>query len=313
MRKDSMCRRVFATSLAPLVLLSSAAGAQGLQRCDKPIGTMAVVEPQSEAIIALRRYNLESPTSLIRVMIQQSNCFVVLERGAAMQNLMRERELAMQGELQQGSNVSKGQMKAADFILTPNVIFSERNAGGIGGVVGGVLGSRNPMLGVLAGGLKFREAQTSILVSSVRTGVQVASGEGKAKKRDFGLGMLGLAGGQVGGVVGYTNTNEGKVIAASFLDNFNTIVTSMRGSGVLPVSTRTSQTGTGASFAEGDVVRPKIDKVEVLAEPSDAARTVGTAQKSDELVFLGEEIGGFVKVQGAAVEGWVKKTLVAKK
>src|SRR5215510_1485586 len=54
-------------------------GAQGaasdLERCDKPMGTVAVAEPQSHVVYALSRYRLGSPTGLIRLMIQQSNCF----------------------------------------------------------------------------------------------------------------------------------------------------------------------------------------------------------------------------------------------
>src|SRR6266478_6343895 len=51
-------------------------GDNGLEHCDKPMGAMAVVEPQSEIIAALSRYKLSSPVSLIRLMIQQSNCFL---------------------------------------------------------------------------------------------------------------------------------------------------------------------------------------------------------------------------------------------
>src|SRR5579864_4847123 len=50
-------------------------GDKGLQHCEKPMGAMAVVEPQSQMLTALRRYNLSSPVGLIRLMIQQSNCF----------------------------------------------------------------------------------------------------------------------------------------------------------------------------------------------------------------------------------------------
>ena len=45
-------------------------GAQGaasdLQRCDKPMGAVAVVEPQDYVMSALSRYNLQSPVGLIR-------------------------------------------------------------------------------------------------------------------------------------------------------------------------------------------------------------------------------------------------------
>jgi len=37
----------------------------------------------------LSRYNLRSPVGLIRMMIQQSNCFIVVERGVGMQNRMQ--------------------------------------------------------------------------------------------------------------------------------------------------------------------------------------------------------------------------------
>ena len=138
-------------------------GDKGLEHCDKPMGAMAVVEPQSEILTALTRYQLSSPVGLIRMMIQQSNCFIVVERGAGMQNIMQERQLASAGESRQGSNMGGGQMVAADFVLTPSVVFSENNAGGVGGAVGGILGRRPPALGAVAGGLKFKEAQTSML------------------------------------------------------------------------------------------------------------------------------------------------------
>src|SRR5262249_3340268 len=111
-------------------------GDSGLEHCDSPLAAMAVVEPQSEYMMALSRYNLRSPTGLIRMMIQQSNCFIVVERGQAFRNMQQERDLAGSGEMRSSSNMGKGQMVAADFILTPQVVFSEGNAGGIGGAMG---------------------------------------------------------------------------------------------------------------------------------------------------------------------------------
>ena len=72
-------------------------GDSGLQHCDKPMGALAVVEPQDYIMQSLNRYGLQSPTSLIRMMVQQSNCFIVVERGVGMQNVMQERELAASG------------------------------------------------------------------------------------------------------------------------------------------------------------------------------------------------------------------------
>jgi len=288
-----------------------------LEKCEKPIGSLAVVEPQNEIIMALRRYQLQSPTSLIRMMVQQSNCFIVLERGEGMRNVMQERQLAGAGEIQEGSNLGKGQLKAADYVLTPNVIFSEGNAGGVGGAVGGILGRK---VGVVGGGVKFKEAQTSILVADVRSGVQVAAAEGKAKKSNFALGGLGFLGGIGVAGGGYSNTNEGKVVAASFLDNYNAIVKAVRGDPNLVKIGADGQrvmSGTevkaGVVFNEGDVLAPKIDNVKMLAEPKEGTRSVGMLKKGEELVYLGEDKEGYVKVQASSAEGWVKKTLVAKR
>src|SRR5690349_20539409 len=130
-------------------------GDNGLEHCDKPMGAMAVHEPQNDILVALRRYNLQSPVGLIRLMIQQSNCFIVVERGVGMQNMMQERALANGGEMRQNANMGGGQMVPADFVMTPQVVFSENNAGGVGGAVGGLFGGK---VGAVAGGLKFKEA-----------------------------------------------------------------------------------------------------------------------------------------------------------
>src|SRR5262245_14854523 len=79
-------------------------GDNGLEHCDKPMGAMAVVEPQSEYLMALSRYHLQSPVSLIRMMIQQSNCFIVVERGQGLRNMEQERALAGAGQTRAGSN-----------------------------------------------------------------------------------------------------------------------------------------------------------------------------------------------------------------
>ena len=157
-------------------------GDKGLEHCDQPMGAMAVVEPQDHILYALARYQLQSPSGLIRMMIQQSNCFIVVERGVGMQNMMQERQLSNSGQLRQSSNVGGGQMVAADFILTPAVVFSENNAGGVGAAVGGLFGGAGRVAGAVAGGLKFKEAQTSMLVADSRSGVQVAAAEGSSAR-----------------------------------------------------------------------------------------------------------------------------------
>ena len=294
-------------------------GDKNLEHCDKPMGAMAVVEPQDFIIASLRRYNLGSPTGLIRLMIQQSNCFIVVERGVGLQNAMQERQLQQGGQLRADSNVGGGQMVTADFILTPAVVFAENNAGGVGGaVVGGLFGRT---AGAIAGGLKFKEAQTSMLVADARSTVQVAAAEGSTRKADLGVGGLFAGGG--GGVAagGYGNTNEGKIIAAALMDNYNNIVKTVRNDPTLQRSVGTlaqeaaacGQRQAGAVFAEGDVLAPKIAGVKILAQPADNAKELGTLGRGDEMVVIGKEENGFINVQGANGAGWVKIVLVSKR
>jgi curli biogenesis system outer membrane secretion channel CsgG len=293
-------------------------GDKGLEHCDKPMGAIAVVEPQDYIMASLSRYNLQSPTSLIRMMVQQSNCFIVVERGQGMQNVMQERALASSGELRQGSNMGGGQMVTADFILTPAVVFSEGNAGGIGGAVGGLLSRRNPLLGVVAGGLKFKEAQTSMLVADARSGIQVAAAEGSTRKADMALGGALFGGGAGGAIGGYGNTNEGKIIAAALLDNYNKVVGVVRGDPSLQRDVGTlreeagKKTAAGPVYNEGDVVTPKIANVKLLSQPSAAGKTLATLGKGEELVIVGAEKDGYLNVQGGSASGWVKKVLVVR-
>ena len=295
-------------------------GDNGLEHCPKPMGALAVVEPQHEVLLALSRYHLQSPVGLIRLMVQQSNCFIVVERGVGMQNLMQERQLASAGETRQGSNMGGGQMVTADFVLTPSVVFSENNAGGIGGAAGGLLGGK---FAAAAGGLKFKEAQTSMLVADSRSSVQVAAAEGSTKKADLRLGGM-LVGGSGGAALGgYGNTNEGKIIAAAFMDNYNNVVKVVRNDPSLQRNVGSlkeeaaaggkAKPGGGSVFNEGDVLIPKIANVKLLAEPSDTAKTVATLPRGEELVVTGAEKDGFIQVQGSNGAGWVKMVLVQKR
>ena len=289
-----------------------------IDKCAVPYGTLAVNEPTDEVLRWLRGYQLGSPSALIRIYAEESNCFIMVERGKGMQNVQQERALGASGELQQGSNMGKGQMVAADYVLTPYVQFSDNNAGGAGGVIGGL--SRKVGLGAVGGGLKFKEAQTSITLSSVRTSVQVAAAEGKARQRDFSLGGLGIAGGLLAGAGAYSSTAEGKVIAASLLDNYNAIVAKILVNPALKPMTaeRAASLASGEApaagvvFAEGDVIHSKIDGVKLLATASDTAKVIATLKKTDELVIMGAAKDGYIKVLGSMGEGFVKTALIIK-
>jgi len=310
----SSAAAVLAALTAGLVAGPAFAQGQQSEKCPKKLGVIAVAEPQ-QGWGWLGQYGLGSPAALLRMMVQNSGCFDVVERGAGLHDLERERALAQGGELRQESNVGKGQMQAADFVMTPNVQMSA-NTGGVGGAVGGALLGRIGLGGV-AGGLKFKEASTSLLVSDIRSSIQVAAAEGKATHTDFDVGGLGWGAGAVAIGGGYTSTPEGKMIAASFLDNWNHIVLAIRDN---PSLVRTSSaagdanagasTKAGMTVAAGQVLLAKIANVKVYSAPSRDSKVVGTIQKTDELVASGEAKNGFVQVDSSNVSGWVQATLV---
>jgi curli biogenesis system outer membrane secretion channel CsgG len=201
-----------------------------LERCDKALGTMAIVEDtDSPWYRTLNEYKLGSTAPVLKLLAQQSNCFVVVERGRAMNNMMRERALADSGELRQSSNFGRGQMVAADFSLNPSITFSNTNAGGIGGGIAGLIGGGSGRaLAGLSGSVNFKEASTLLTLIDNRSGVQLAAAEGSARNTDFGL-LGGVFGGRAGGSLGgYTNTAEGKVITAALTDSFNNMVRAVR-------------------------------------------------------------------------------------
>lgn len=210
---------------------SSNASSQ-LERCESPLGTVSLIENQSAGwyTILTGEYRLPPTSTLLRLLIQQSNCFVVVERGAAGMNAMnRERALMQSGEMRQGSNFGRGQMVASDYGISPEIIFSNSDAGGMGAALGGLVGGgRGRALAAIGGSLQTKEASTMLTLIDNRSGVQVGVSEGSAAKTDFGGFLGGIGGSAAGGIGGYSRTPQGKVIAAAFMDSYNQLVVSLR-------------------------------------------------------------------------------------
>ena len=211
---------------------ASANASSSLEKCPAPLGTVSLIENQSAGWYTILRneYKLPPTANLLRLLIQQSNCFVVVERGAAGMNAMtRERALMQSGEMRRGSNFGGSQMVASDYGLSPEIIFNNNNAGGMGASLGSLVGGRyGGVLAAVGGNLQTKEASTLLTLIDNRSGVQVAASEGSASKTDFGgFGQIfgGTAGGRLGG---YSNTAQGKVITAAFMDAFNQMVVALR-------------------------------------------------------------------------------------
>jgi curli biogenesis system outer membrane secretion channel CsgG len=305
----------FTTSAwAELAKVSGEEEAPVVEACVEPKGTIAIAEPQTLVLMALTQYSLPAPTGLLRQFIQSSNCFQVVERGIAMQNIQQERDLSSSGMLQSGSNMGGSQMVTADFVITPDVLFKDSNAGGaaVGAMVGSLFGGLGSVIGAVAGGVKLKEAQTTLVLADVRSSLQVAAATGTYKTTDWALGgILGVAGGGA-----YTSTDEGRLVAGALLDNYNTIVKTIKSdASLLAPTSAVAQKNASASlkataFRPGDVLSPKLNGLKVYALPSRTSNVVGTINKADEVVFLGESAEGFLSIQGNELEGWVQDIMV---
>ncbi|RRD43751.1 peptidoglycan-binding protein [Comamonadaceae bacterium OH3737_COT-264] len=212
---------------------SHASGANSqLERCDAPLGTVSLVENQDAGWYTILRgeYQLPPTSNLLRLLIQQSNCFVVVERSAAGMNAMqRERALMRSGQMRGGSNFGGGQMVASDYALQPEVVFSSDNTGGWMGAVGGLIGGGGGQaLAAIGANTKRREAAAMLTLVDNRSGVQVSASQGSAGKTDLG-GFGSLFGGGAGaGLGGYSNTPQGQLLTAAFMDAYNQMVRSLR-------------------------------------------------------------------------------------
>ena len=174
------------------------AGESEIPVCTHRIGTLAIVPPDKEW---WRELNLGSPEAIIKIFVQQSGCFTMVNRDRAMSSRAMERALAEQGELQRGSNMGQGQVKAADYFLQPDIVSTNKNSGGggAGAAVGGMLGhfgGWGGAVGALAGGINVKKGEANVTLSLVnaRTTEEEALTEGYARKTDISWGAGGGAG-----------------------------------------------------------------------------------------------------------------------
>jgi curli biogenesis system outer membrane secretion channel CsgG len=218
-------------------------------RCTRKLGTVSIADGDDP--YGWTQFNLAPPAKLLKVLVQRSGCFNLVDRGTGLNAAQLERNIGSNLGLQRKSNVGQGQIKAADYVLVAEVQASNRNSGGsaIGGGLGAVLGGP---VGGLLGGIKTRkmEANTVLSLTNVRTTETLAVVDGYAVKKDtsFGaggfLGGAGAAGGLVGG--GYENTDVGRVVTLAFIQAYSKMVTEL--GLVTPGSTGTAEAAPTKTF-----------------------------------------------------------------
>lgn len=204
-----------------------------LQRCDEPLGTLAVDDGRGKEWYASfgRETQVTTIEPLIRLAVQQSNCFVITSIGnnrteSKISNITDKQRNS--GEFRAGSNQQKGQRVAADYYLEPAIIIDNESTGGLAAGLGGLLGGRNRNLGVLAGSIESKASVVTLTMFDIRSGVQIAISEGNSTATNWGA-ALGAFGPSAGGTLGgFSRTPAGKATVAAFTDAYNNMVVSLR-------------------------------------------------------------------------------------
>ncbi len=267
--------------------------------CDRKIGTLAVTEPENNWWAGL---NLESPEALIKVFVSQSRCFTLVDRGKGLAAAQKERELASGGDLRGGSNVGKGQMKSADYVLIPDIVNQNTRAGGknIGGAVGGWLGG---VAGAVVGGisLKSKTADVVLTLTDVRSTEQISLQQGHAKKTDLGWGGGGGAFFGIFAAAGansYANTEIGQVITMAYLDAFAKLVEDVKQ--IQPDAKEDNVTQSVTMAKPGRMYENPNIKAAVVRDLEVGMMLYPTGEKEGIWWKASDELGN---------EGWVPSTL----
>lgn len=210
---------------------STSAGADSsLERCSAPLGTLAVDDGRGKEWYASFGAATKVTTiePLIRLAVQQSNCFVITSIG----NNRTESKLSAitdkqrnSGEFRAGSKQQKGQRVAADYYLEPAIIIDNDSTGKLGGALGGLIGGG---IGVLAGAMESKASVVTLTLYDIRSSLQIGISEGNATATNFGAAMGAFGSSGAGGLGGFSRTPEGKASVAAFVDAYNSMVISLR-------------------------------------------------------------------------------------
>ncbi len=205
-----------------------------LERCEKTLGTLAVDDGRAADWYGQfgSTTNITSIEPLIRLAVQQSNCFVITSIGnlrtddrlSRITNIQRE-----SGEYRAGSNQQKGQRVAADYYMEPSIIIDNASTGQVGGAVAGVLGSLvHPSFNHLTGGLESRASVVTLTLFDIRSAVQISASEGSATASNFSAALSTFGRRGAANLSGFSRTPSGKATVAAFIDAYNGMVIALK-------------------------------------------------------------------------------------
>ncbi len=204
-----------------------------LEHCSAPLGTLAIDDGRNETWWRgfYQATQVTTVEPLIRLAVQQSNCFVITSIG----NLRTDSRLSRitdkqrnSGEYRAGSKQHKGQRVAADYYLEPQIIINNSPIGGMASSLGGVFGKAGKIGGRVLGNMGMKSSVVTLSLFDIRSSVQVGISEGSSTATNYGaaLSVFGRKGS--GSLSGYTATPAGKATVAAFLDAYNGMVVAAR-------------------------------------------------------------------------------------
>ena len=206
---------------------ASGGASETLERCNKTLGVLRIQEDTDAPWYRYYGPRLGSTAPLLNMMILQSNCFVVVERGTGERSLTDETRRARGDEARESGTRGKGQQVVADYLLKPEIVMANKdNEGARLGGLGNLMGRAGSVLGNL--NMKSSEVGAVLTLVDIRSTVRLAAAEGYSKNTSFGFGGIGI--GNSGALAGsaYTNTDEGKLASAAFFDAYNKLVVAVR-------------------------------------------------------------------------------------
>lgn len=224
------------TGTAPTAATGAAGGGTSvnanpsLERCDAPLGTLAVDDGRGKEWYASfgAATKITTIEPLIRLAVQQSNCFVITSIG----NNRTESKMSAitdkqrnSGEFRAGSKQQKGQRVAADYYMEPSIIIDNDATGQLAAGVGGLFGNVGTLIG---GAMQSKASVVTLSMFDIRSGVQISISEGNATATNFGAAMGAFGGGAAAGLGGFSRSPEGKATVAAFMDAYNNMVVSLR-------------------------------------------------------------------------------------
>ncbi|MDR2991994.1 MAG: penicillin-binding protein activator LpoB [Burkholderiaceae bacterium] len=202
-----------------------------LERCPAPLGTIAVDDGRNADWFGPFGSATQVTTidPLLRLAIQESNCFVITSIGNQKIDARLTRITQLQrnsGEYRVGSKQQKGQRVAADYFMQPSIVINNSAVGGVAGTLGGLF--HNSAVAQLAGGLQVKASVVTLTLYDIRSALQIAAAEGSATATNYGAALGAFGGGGGGMLSGFSTTPEGKATVVAFIDAYNKMVIALR-------------------------------------------------------------------------------------